>query len=70
MSFSVKGDYFETCNCDGSLRKATVGAVISMESTEILGMDGSHPPVITNPLLGAVAQAATRLHHLGFRSVI
>jgi len=45
---------------NGSSRKAKVGGVISMESDLILGMDGTHPPVITNPLLGAVAQPVTQ----------
>lgn len=39
----------------GSL-KATVGELLSMESEEMVGMDGSNPPVIANPLLGAVTQ--------------
>ncbi len=43
----------------GSL-KATVGDLLSMESQEMVGMDGSTPPVITNPLLGAVAQPLTQ----------
>ena len=37
----------------GSL-KATVGGILSMESEELVGMDGSNPAVITNPLLGVV----------------
>jgi hypothetical protein len=36
--------------------KATVGDLLSMEAEEIVGMDGSNPAVITNPLLGAVTQ--------------
>ncbi len=43
----------------GSL-KATVGDVISMESEELVGMDGSRPPVISNPLMGAVSQPVTQ----------
>ena len=43
----------------GSL-KATVGDLLSMESEELVGMDGSNPPVIANPLLGAVAQPVTQ----------
>ena len=43
----------------GSL-KATVGDVLSMESEEMVGMDGSNPPVITNPLLGVVTQPMTQ----------
>lgn len=45
---------------NGSSRKATVGAVISMESEEMIGMDGSHPPVIANALLGVVSQPMTQ----------
>ncbi len=41
---------------DGNSLKAVVKGVLSMESTEMIGMDGSHAPVISNPLLGAVAQ--------------
>jgi hypothetical protein len=43
----------------GSL-KAKVGDLLSMESEEMVGMDGSHPPVITNPLLGVVTQPMTQ----------
>lgn len=43
-------------NRDGGSLKATVGDVLSMEAEEMLGMDGLHPPVISNPLLSAVAQ--------------
>ncbi len=43
----------------GSLT-ATVGDVLSMASEEMVGMDGSNPAVITNPLLGAVTQAVTQ----------
>ncbi|MFN8234396.1 MAG: DUF1326 domain-containing protein [Actinomycetota bacterium] len=43
----------------GSL-KATVGDFLSMESEEMLGMDGSGPPVITNPPFGAVPQPVTQ----------
>jgi hypothetical protein len=43
----------------GSL-KATVGDLLSMESEELVGMDGSTPPVITNPLLGAVSTPVTQ----------
>ncbi len=39
----------------GSL-KATVGDLLSMESEEMVGMDGSNPPVITNYLQGAITQ--------------
>ena len=44
----------------GRSLKATVGDVLSMESEEMVGMDGSNPPVITNPLLGVVAQPMTQ----------
>jgi hypothetical protein len=40
---------------DGALR-AEVKDVLTMSSEEIKGMDGATTPVITNPLLGAVAQ--------------
>jgi len=43
----------------GSL-EATVGDLLSMESEEMVGMDGSHPPVITNPLLAPVTQPVTQ----------
>ncbi len=43
----------------GSL-KATVGGILSMESEELVGMDGSNPAVITNPLLGVVPQPVTQ----------
>lgn len=45
---------------NGGSLKASAGAVLSMESEEMVGMDGSHPPVITNPLLGAVPQPVTQ----------
>lgn len=44
----------------GRSLKATVGDLLSMESEEIVGMDGLNAPVITNPLLGAVAQPVTQ----------
>ena len=43
----------------GSL-KASVAGVLSMESEEIMGMDGATAPVITNPLLGAITQPITQ----------
>ncbi len=43
----------------GSL-SARVGDVLSIESQEIVGMDGSGPAVITNPLLGVVTQPVTQ----------
>jgi hypothetical protein len=47
-------------NRSGRSLKATVGDLLSMEAEELVGMDGSHPPVITNPLLGVVAQPVTQ----------
>lgn len=41
---------------NGGSLKAVVGDLLSMEAEEMIGMDGSHPPIITNPLLGAVTQ--------------
>lgn len=40
----------------GGAMKATVGDVLSMESQEIVGGDGSSPAVISNASLGAVPQ--------------
>jgi hypothetical protein len=45
---------------NGGSLKATVGDVLSMESDELVGMDGSTAPVITNPLLGAITQPVTQ----------
>lgn len=39
----------------GSLR-AEVSGVLAMESEELQGMDGTTPPIIENPLFGAVSQ--------------
>ena len=44
---------------NGSL-KASVAGVLSMEAAEVKGMDGATAPIITNPLLGAVAQPVTQ----------
>lgn len=44
----------------GRSLKATVGAALSMEAEEFVGMDGSQPAVITNPLMGAVPQPVTQ----------
>jgi hypothetical protein len=41
---------------DGGTRRLTVGSFASAEVAEIVGMDGANPAVITNPLLGAIAQ--------------
>jgi hypothetical protein len=51
----------------GRSLKATVGDVLSMESEEMVGMDGSHPPVITNPLLGVVTQPMTQARAVAVR---
>jgi hypothetical protein len=45
---------------DGGSLKATVGDVLSMESEELVGMDGEHAPMINNPLMGAVPQSLTQ----------
>jgi len=47
-------------NRRGTSLKATVGDLLSMESEAMVGMDGSNPPVITNPLLSAVTQPMTQ----------
>jgi hypothetical protein len=44
---------------NGSLH-AEVGDVLSMEAEEIKGMDGTNPPVITNPILIGITQPATQ----------
>lgn len=41
---------------NGTSLKATAGDVLSMESEAVAGMDGSTPPLITNPTLGVVPQ--------------
>lgn len=43
----------------GSLR-AEVKGILTTEAEELTGMDGATAPVITNPLLGAVAQPVTQ----------
>lgn len=40
----------------GTARRLAVGDVAEAEVAEIVGMDGTNPAVITNPLLGAIAQ--------------
>lgn len=55
---------------DGTTRRVTVGSVGTAEVAEIVGMDGAGPAVITNPLLGAIAQPvrqakSTSLHYDG-----
>jgi hypothetical protein len=44
---------------NGSLH-AEVAGVLTMAAGEISGMDGESPPVITNPLLGAITQPMTQ----------
>jgi hypothetical protein len=41
---------------DGGRRSVQVGDVLEMDVEELKGMDGTNPAVISNPLLGAVAQ--------------
>ena len=41
---------------DGTTRRLSVGRVAAAEVAEIVGMDGTNPAVITNPLLGAITQ--------------
>lgn len=41
---------------DGTGRRLRVGEVGAMAVEQLVGMDGANPPVITNPMLGAVAQ--------------
>jgi hypothetical protein len=55
---------------NGGSLKATVGDLLSMESEELVGMDGTNPPVIANPPFGAFTQPVTqakagdvRYHH-------
>jgi hypothetical protein len=42
---------------DGGRRGVSVGDVLAMDVEELKGMDGVNPPLISNPLLGAVTQA-------------
>ncbi len=44
---------------NGSLR-AEVTGVLTMSAEEFKGMDEQNPPVITNPLLGAITQPVTQ----------
>lgn len=44
----------------GGALTATVGDVLSMGAEEMVGMDEANPPVIANPLFGAVPQAVTQ----------
>ena len=41
---------------DGTTRRLTLDDVATAEVGEIVGMDGETAPVISNPLLGAIAQ--------------
>jgi hypothetical protein len=41
---------------DGGRRRVSVGDVLEMDVEELKGMDGAGPPVISNPLFGAVTQ--------------
>ncbi len=41
---------------DGEHRSVSVGEVLEMDVEELKGMDGVGPPVISNPLFGAVTQ--------------
>jgi hypothetical protein len=41
---------------DGNDRRVRVGEVAAMSVEQLVGMDGQNPAVITNPMLGAVAQ--------------
>jgi hypothetical protein len=55
---------------DGTTRRLSVGDVGSAEVAEIVGMDGTNPAVISNPLLGAIAQPvrqarSTSVHYDG-----
>jgi hypothetical protein len=43
----------------GELR-AAVGDVLLMQSEVMVGMDGSNPPTIANPVMGAVPQTLTQ----------
>lgn len=47
-------------NRSGGSLKASVGNLLSMESEELVGMDGSKPPVISNALFGSVSQPMTQ----------
>lgn len=41
---------------EGNGRRVRVGDIGAMAIEQLVGMDGSGPPVITNPMLGAVTQ--------------
>jgi hypothetical protein len=41
---------------DGANVSATVGDTLSMSAEQLVGMDGTSPAIIENPLLGAVVQ--------------
>jgi hypothetical protein len=44
---------------DGA-RSVRVGEVLTMSVEPVIGMDGTNPAVITNPLLGAITQPVTQ----------
>ncbi len=44
----------------GRSMSASVANLVTMSAEEIVGMDGATPAVITNPLLGVVAQPVTQ----------
>jgi hypothetical protein len=52
---------------DGGTRRLAIGSVASAEVAEIVGMDGANPPVITNPLLGAIAQPVRQARSVSVR---
>jgi len=41
-------------------RSVTVGDALTMRVEQVIGMDGTNPAVITNPLLGAITQPVTQ----------
>jgi len=45
---------------NGRSMSASVGDLMTMSAEELVGMDGSNPSVITNPLLAPVAQPVTQ----------
>ena len=48
---------------DGA-RSVKVGDVLTMSVEPVIGMDGTNPAVITNPLLGAITQPVTQAKSL------
>ena len=45
---------------DGGTRRLTLDDIGVMECAEVVGMDGSSAPVITNPLFGVITQPITQ----------